>query len=355
MVQTVKTWHYNDADETCVNEDTVGFDGTRLVLRKSPKAFYSMMPVHRLDEGTNIHTWKGDGKDAVFGMTPPAIKAGPHAINDNRYVGVVIYRDIGGGDMRDTVFVFDHLGVQKMLYNMLSSVVIDGLVIGTTYVVVHTTANKLYFIKIVDASLVKQIDAVSPIATGSKFLCSTLGNWVCYGVSISGGTVYLHSLSATGFQAIGWGSTSASTWKGGFAFYSVLGEAVTREFSPGTSVSHTVAADRYNVSVWSLVTTALPCAVSPCGGYFCATTTTAIKRWIHETPDTMIALADKTIPAPWNVGNTKCDISWYGRFVAILFSTTPKQTAIFPIAKAAPFCGKDNPEEIEPLITTPAP
>jgi len=354
MSQTIQSWHWDDGLETCTKEDEVGFDGTRLTICRSPSAYFAMIPVHTLAGGTNIYNWAGDGKDSMFGLTGQ-IKSPPYAINDNREIAVVLHRDIGGGDMRDTIFIYDKIGTEKIHIDMPSGVTINYLALGTVYVVVQCSDSHLKWYKVSDGSLVTDIAQPASPTTGTKFLCSTEGDWVAYGASGNGGSGKLKSLSAIGFQAVVYIHTgNNSSYYGRLCFAAVTEE--TKELKKsGYNISKTYFADK-DYGFFEIASGDVPAAaVSPCGGYVCYVTDTVIKRWIHESPGSFIALDDITLPAGWQVGASGCDMSWYGRYIAILFNTSPKKTAIYSKPKGDVVCAQENSEEIPPIMTTPKP
>jgi len=353
MSQTIQSWHWDDGAGTCTKEDEVGFDGTRLEICRSPSAYFAMIPVHTLAGGTNIYNWAGDGKDSMFGLSAQ-IKSPAYAINDNREIAVVIHRDIGGGDMRDTIFIFDETGTEQLHIDMPSGVTINYLALGTVYVVVQCSDGHLKWYRVSDGTLVTDISPPKSPYTGTKFLCSTEGEWVAYG-SRQDRSVRLRALSAIGFQAVAWaGSAAASGYEGYVCFASVAEETKCITVRYFTS-ERMVFVDKDYSDYFTIANGNIPAAVSPCGGYVCCVTDTVIKRWIHESPDSFIALDDITLPAGWQVGASGCDMSWYGRYIAILFNTSPKKTAIYSKPKGDVVCAQENSEEIPPIMTTPKP
>jgi len=356
MSQTIQSWHWDDGAGTCTKEDEVGFDGTRLEICRSPSAYFAMIPVHTLAGGTNIYNWAGDGKDSMFGLSAQ-IKSPPYAINDNREIAVVIHRDIGGGDMRDTIFIFDETGTEQLHIDMDSGITINYLALGTNYVVVQCSDSHLKWYKVSDGTLATDISQPKPPKTGTKFLCSTKGEWVAYGGADSqGGYGKLKSLSATGFQAVAYMNADTGTYQHAFMCFAAVTEE-TKVLSIGGRVyKKTAFIDKDYNSYFTIADGDVPAAaVSPCGGYVCYVTDTVIKRWIHESPGSFIALDDITLPAGWQVGASGCDMSWYGRYIAILFNTSPKKTAIYSKPKGNVVCAQENSEEIPPIMTTPKP
>jgi len=353
MSQTIQSWHWDDGAGTCTKEDEVGFDGTRLTICRSPSAYFAMIPVHTLAGGTNIYNWAGDGKDSMFGLSAQ-IKSPPYAINDNREIAVVIHRDVGGGDMRDTIFIFDKTGTEQLHIDMDSGVTINYLALGTVYVVVQCSDNHLKWYKVSDGSLVTDIGQPAPPAGGTKFLCSTEGEWVAYGGSGSGGSCKLKSLSAIGFQGVFHHYTGNNASYYGYVVFAAVTEETKSMKMGGLNQNRTILIDK-DFGSFLIANGDVPAAVSPCGGYVCYVTDTVIKRWIHESPDSFIALDDITLPAAWQVGASGCDMSWYGRYIAILFNTSPKKTAIYSKPKGDVVCAQENSEEIPPLLTTPKP
>lgn len=351
MTQEIESWHWNDTLETCVKEDNPVYDGTRLTIVKSPSSYFALIPVHVLAGGTNLYSWSGDGKDAMFGIST-TIKSTAYGINDNSEIAVIVVEDVGGGDMRDTIYIYNKAGVEQRHMYLPAGITVDYLAIGTEYVAVECSDGKIKFYKLSDGAQVADVTETFLPRVGTKFLCSTVGDWVAYGGDDSRGDSILKSLSATGCQAVAYMiGLACGTGYGVMCFASVFGEKVDVKSPCG--VSKTFLIDKDNSLPFEIASGDVPAAVSSCGGYICQITDIAIKRWLHELPSGFTPLDDISLPFEWQVGASGCDLSWYGRYIAILFNTSPKKTAIYSKPRAAIVCEQINTEEIPPLMTTP--